>query len=66
MRRKETFATSGTRLKLRLFGGWKLRDALLKSPQWVKQAYSEGVAMGAGEESNSREKIATCRSSTTS
>ncbi len=47
MRRKETFATSGTRLKLRLFGGWKLRDALLKSPQWVKQAYSEGVAMGA-------------------
>jgi hypothetical protein len=47
MRRKETFATSGTRLKLRFFGGWKLQDALLKRPEWVKQAYAQGVPMGA-------------------
>jgi len=46
LRRKETFATSGTRLKLRFFGGWQFPAKLTKSPEWVKTAYAAGVPMG--------------------
>ncbi|MDB5051040.1 MAG: hypothetical protein JWO30_4111 [Fibrobacteres bacterium] len=46
LRRKETFATSGTRLKLRLFGGWEYGRELLKDRDWVKTAYGKGVPMG--------------------
>jgi len=46
LRRKETFATSGTRLKFRFFGGWEYGDGLLKRKDWVKEAYLRGVAMG--------------------
>ncbi|MBI4164533.1 MAG: DUF3604 domain-containing protein [Acidobacteria bacterium] len=46
LRRKETFATSGTRLKLRFFGGWEYGSGLLKEVAWVKAAYSGGVPMG--------------------
>jgi hypothetical protein len=46
LRRKETFATSGTRLKLRFFGGWSYPSGLLSGRDWVKTAYSEGVPMG--------------------
>jgi hypothetical protein len=45
-RRKETFATSGTRLKFRFFGGWNLDKGLLDQPDWVKAAYAAGVPMG--------------------
>lgn len=45
-RRKETFATSGTRPKLRFFGGWGLAPSLLKQRDWVKTAYAKGVPMG--------------------
>jgi len=47
LRRKETFATSGTRLKFRFFGGWGLDPKLLSSADWVKTAYAQGVPMGA-------------------
>jgi hypothetical protein len=46
LRRKETFATSGTRLKFRLFGGWNFGKGILKDQDWVKQAYAQGVPMG--------------------
>lgn len=46
-RRKETFATSGPRLKLRFFGGWQYRPTLLQDAQWIKAAYAQGVTMGA-------------------
>jgi hypothetical protein len=46
LRRKETFATSGTRLKFRFFGGWDYGSGLLKSTGWVQAAYHGGVAMG--------------------
>lgn len=46
LRRKETYATSGSHLKLRFFGGWNFSPALQKSPGWVHAAYSEGVPMG--------------------
>ncbi len=47
LKRKEVFATSGTRLKLRFFSGWKYNRNLLKTDQWVRKAYELGVPMGA-------------------
>lgn len=46
IRRRETFATSGTRLKFRFFGGWVYDSAMLGSRDWVKTAYRDGVPMG--------------------
>jgi hypothetical protein len=46
LKRKETFATSGTRMRVRMFGGWNFASASLKNKNWVKQAYAQGVAMG--------------------
>ncbi len=46
MRRKETYATSGPRIKLRFFGGWHYSDLLLDQADAVKQAYAGGVPMG--------------------
>jgi hypothetical protein len=45
-RRKEVFATSGPRIKLRLFGGWTYEASLFDKADWPKAAYAEGVAMG--------------------
>ncbi len=46
LRRKETFATSGTKLKFRFFGGWGFDNKLLGNEDWVKAAYADGVPMG--------------------
>lgn len=46
LRRKETFATSGSRLKVRFFGGWDFKPALLGKSDWVHAAYQSGVPMG--------------------
>src|SRR5690606_21936492 len=46
LRRRETFATSGTRIKLRFFGAWSFPSGLLKNKDWVTTAYSSGVSMG--------------------
>ena len=46
MQRKETFGTSGPRLKVRFFGGWEYDQKLLDGRDWVQQAYAKGVAMG--------------------
>ena len=46
LRRKETFATSGTRIRVRMFGGWDLDPAMISKADWVKQAYAKGVPMG--------------------
>jgi hypothetical protein len=47
LKRKETFATSGTRVRVRMFAGWDFQRDLLKSNDWVTQAYARGVPMGA-------------------
>ena len=47
LRRKETFATSGTRLKTRFFGGWQLTADPSKDRDWVRKAYASGVPQGA-------------------
>jgi len=46
LKRKETFATSGTRIRLRMFGGFGFTPAMLQKADWVKQAYSQGTPMG--------------------
>jgi hypothetical protein len=46
LRRRETFATTGTRLQFRFFGGWDLSRNLLQRRDWVSRAYIEGVPMG--------------------
>lgn len=57
-RRKETYATSGPRIRLRFFAGYGLPDDLLESAGGVKQAYAMGVTMG-GELQASRFNKAT-------
>jgi hypothetical protein len=46
MQRKETFGTSGVRIKVRLFGGWDFRPDVLNQKDWVKSGYTNGVPMG--------------------
>jgi hypothetical protein len=47
LRRKEAFATSGTRIALRFFAGWDYPAGLVKKADWIQQAYAHGVSMGA-------------------
>lgn len=47
MRRKETFATSGPRMRVRFFGGHYLYRDMLHDPDLVALAYEKGVPMGA-------------------
>jgi hypothetical protein len=47
LRRRETYATSGTRPTVRFFGSWELPADLCQRPDLVRQGYSLGVPMGA-------------------
>jgi len=46
LRRKETFATTGTRLHFRLFGGWTYARDTINRKDWLRDAYGLGVPMG--------------------
>ena len=46
MERKETFATSGPRISIRMFGGWDYAPDLTGGAEWVQAAYDGGVPMG--------------------
>lgn len=46
MKRKETFGTSGPRIKPRFFGGWSWNAAICDAPDLVGQGYAGGVPMG--------------------
>jgi Protein of unknown function (DUF3604) len=46
LRRRETFATSGSELKFRIFGGWDFDKHLPQQNNWIATAYSKGVPMG--------------------
>ena len=46
MQRKETYGTSGVRIKVRLFGGWDYGNDVLRQKDWVKTGYAKGVPMG--------------------
>ena len=45
--RREVFATTGSRLSVRLFAGWDFTEADLLSPDWVQLGQDRGVPMGA-------------------
>jgi hypothetical protein len=46
MQRRETYATSGTRIPVRLFGGWGPFADPCADPDWLDAAYADGVPMG--------------------
>ncbi len=46
MRRKESFATSGPRIKVRFFAGVDLNNNMVNATDMVEQAYDNGVPMG--------------------
>lgn len=45
-RRKETFATTGSRIKVRFFSGYSFDDSILDSQDLISIAYEKGVTMG--------------------
>ena len=47
LKRKETFATSGTRIRVRMFSGWKIQAHIMQEKAWVTDAYAQAVPMGA-------------------
>src|SRR5271169_376155 len=54
MKRKETFGTSGVRIKVRMFAGWNYPKDLIQKADWVKAAYEGGVPMGGDLSSTAR------------
>ena len=46
MARKETWATSGTRIVVRVFGGYDFGAAKPGDKEWVRAGYRNGVPMG--------------------
>jgi len=46
MKRKEVYATTGTRIQLRFFGGWDYQANDINANDMVAIGYSKGVAMG--------------------
>jgi len=46
MKRKETFATTGTRMRVRVFGGWGFEEGDLVRSDFAAHGYGNGVPMG--------------------
>ena len=46
MARKETYATTGTRLRVRVFGGWDFDAEEVHRPDFAREGYARGVPMG--------------------
>ena len=46
MQRKETYATTGTRMTVRLFAGWDYDEADVQRPDFASTGYLGGVPMG--------------------
>jgi hypothetical protein len=47
LKRRESFATSGTRIRVRFFGGFGLDEAVAEAADPIAAAYEAGVPMGA-------------------
>jgi len=45
-KRKEVYGTSGSRIKLRFFGGWNFAPSDVRSPDYARIGYAKGVPMG--------------------
>jgi len=46
MRRKEVYATTGTRIRVRVFGGWNFAPDDVTTPDFAAKGYRNGVPMG--------------------
>ena len=46
MARKEVYATTGTRIRVRVFAGWDFEPSEVERPDFAKQGYRRGVPMG--------------------
>lgn len=46
MRNREVYATTGSRIALRFFGGFEYAENTVYSPDFVKHGYARGVPMG--------------------
>lgn len=46
MERRETYATTGTRMRVRLFAGFDFKEDDLAEPDWAVFGYAKGVPMG--------------------
>ena len=46
MLRKEVYATTGSRIRVRFFAGWNFDEAALQDSQWTQKGYAQGVPMG--------------------
>ena len=46
MKRKEVYATSGSRMTVRFFGGWEYQSADANTRQLARVGYAKGVPMG--------------------
>ena len=46
MKRKEVYATTGTRMMVRVFSGWDFESEEVTRPDFIAQGYRRGVPMG--------------------
>ncbi len=46
MERRETYATTGPRMTVRVFGGWDFEESDLAGSDFARDAYARGVPMG--------------------
>lgn len=46
MKRREVYATTGSRIRVRFFGGWEYEADDVQSPSYLDTAYGSGVPMG--------------------
>jgi hypothetical protein len=59
MQRKETYATTGSRMIVRFFGGWDFEKAGCREPQPCPVGYAKGVPMGGDLRAAARGKAPT-------
>jgi hypothetical protein len=46
LKRKEVYATTGTRIRVRVFAGWDFEADEVSRPDFISQGYRRGVPMG--------------------
>ena len=46
MKRKEVYATTGTRIRVRVFAGWDFSEYDVSRPDFIAEGYRRGVPMG--------------------
>ena len=55
MKRREVYATTGSRITVRVFGGWDFTADEVERHNFAREGYKRGVPMG-GDLSNQRRR----------